>query len=342
MEPRAEVLVAIPRRSPVFAQLWSGHAERRAADGGLALRLIGDPLADEAAWRQALLGCDAVITSWGAPAFSAGLLAGNRRLRVLAHAAGSVADLVTPALYAQGVQVISANPVMAAGVAEWCLTMSLIGHSRLTAVAGLGGALPLRWAARDGYRSLRSATVGVWGFGAVARRYVELLRPLGPRAIAVTADYPCSAELAAAGLRELPLEELFDACDVVVLAAGLTAATSGRIGAGLLARLRDGATLINCGRARLVDEEALVATARQGRVTICLDVFHQEPPPADHPLAACANVVMTPHVGGIGTCAEYIPALLDQLAEFFAGRPLAGAISQERARTMTSHALARA
>lgn len=340
MDHRADLLIAIPRRDPVFARLWSARAEEQAARCGFRLAFIDAAPADAAAWRTALLGCDAVITSWGAPAFTAELLAGNRRLRVLAHAAGSVADLVTPALYAQGVQVISANPVMAAGVAEWCLTMSLIGHSRLAAVAGLGGAM--RWQAREVFRSLRSARVGVWGFGAVARRFIELLRPLAPRAIAVHADYPCSDELAAAGVQELALEELFATCDVVVLAAGLTDATVGRIDGGLLARLRDGATLVNCGRARLVDEAALVAAAQQGRFTICLDVFHQEPPPADHPLASCANVIMTPHVAGIGTTADYIPALLDQLDGFFAGRPLAGAISPERARSMTSHALARA
>lgn len=342
MDQRADLLIAIPRRDPVFARLWSARAEDLAARCGFRLAFIDHALADAAAWRTALLGCDAVITSWGAPAFTGDLVAGNRRLRVLAHAAGSVADLVTPALYARGVQVISANAVMAAAVAEWCLTMSLIGHSRLTTVAGLGGAMAMRWPGRDGFRSLRSASVGVWGFGAVARRFIELLRPLAPRAITVHADYPCSDELAAAGVQELALEELFATCDVVVLAAGLTAATAGRIDAGLLARIRDGATLVNCGRARLVDEAALVAAAQQGRFTICLDVFHQEPPPADHPLAACTNVIMTPHVAGIGTTADYIPALLDQLDGFFAGRPLTGAISAERARAMTSHALASA
>lgn len=343
MSPGPVVLVAIPRRQPLFAQLWSPHAAQLAADGGLQLRFLEEDPADRAAWQAALHGCEAAVTSWGAPSFDTDLLAGNERLQVIAHAAGSVADLVTPAVYDRGIQVISANEAMAAGVAEWCLTMSLIGFSRLLTVADLptSASTPaMHWPARHGFRTLRNARIGIWGYGAVARAYIALLRPLQPRGIAVCADHPCADELTAAGLESLSLDELCATCDVIVLAAGLTAATCERCDTSVLARIRDGATLINCGRARLIPESALLAAAQSGRFTLCLDVFHQEPLPADHPLHRCPNVIMTPHVAGLSTMGAFIPAVLAPLTGFFAGQPLSGAISRERALAMTSHTLA--
>lgn len=339
MGTRADVLIAIPRQGGHFAQLWNADAQAAAERNRLRVGFIDRAPDGPAAWQAALAACDAVITTWGAPRFDVAILPAGGRLRVLAHAAGSVADLVSPELYDRGIQVVSANPIMAEAVAEWSLQMCLLGRSRLLTVAGIGGAMPLRWQAREGFRSLHGARIGIWGYGAVARNLVRLLRPLRPRAIAIAPDYDCAAELAADGLAVCDLDALFADCDVVVLAAGLNPANVGRVGAAQLQRLQPGACVVNCGRARLVDEAALIAAAQAGGATFCLDVFHHEPPPPEHPLLACANVVCTPHVAGHGTMAAFVPGLLERLGTFFDGRPLPDAITRERALTMTSHAL---
>ena len=87
----------------------------------------------------------------------------------------------------------------------------------------------------------------------------------------------------------------------MVLAAPHTAATRGLIGAAELARMKPGAVLVNLGRGALVDEPALVAALRAGRIAgAALDVVREEPLPADSPLWDLPNVILTPHVSGLG------------------------------------------
>src|SRR5690606_22734212 len=105
------------------------------------------------------------------------------------------------------------------------------------------------------------------------------------------------------GPQELPfpaekvsLPELLARADHVVLAAALTPDTRHMIDAGALARMRDGATLVNIARGGLIDHDALTEEARRGRLRIALDVTEPEPLPADHPLLHLPNVLVVPHL----------------------------------------------
>ena len=117
----------------------------------------------------------------------------------------------------------------------------------------------------------------------------------------------------------------------MVLAAPHTAATRGMIGAERLARMKRGAVLVNLGRGALVDEPALVAALREGRIAgAALDVVRGEPLEAASPLWDLPNVVLTPHVAGLGPghWEGAVEQFAGNLALYLAGRPLRNVVDK--------------
>jgi len=123
------------------------------------------------------------------------------------------------------------------------------------------------------------------------------------------------------GIRYLPLDDLLAESDYVVLVVPHTPETEGLIGARQLARMKPSATLVNVGRGGLVDEDALFAALRDGKIAMAgLDVYRNEPLPDTSPLLTLPNVVLLPHMGG-GSYRGWeidIPAALDNIRRFFA------------------------
>jgi glycerate dehydrogenase len=141
---------------------------------------------------------------------------------------------------------------------------------------------------------LHGRTLGIIGFGAIGRGLADAARPLGMRLLAHgrrrPAELPADVEWAA------ELDPLLRAADVVSLHCPLTPETRHLINERTLARLKPSALLINTGRGPLVDEQALAAALRDGRLAgAAVDVLSSEPPPADHPLLGVPNCIITPH-----------------------------------------------
>lgn len=139
MKERARLLFCTPMDSADFPKLWSRDAEAAAERLGFQLDLLRTAPAGIGGWNRLLRGYDGAVTSWGAPQFNAELLEGNTRLRIVGHAAGSVADLVSDELFARGIKVVSANDTMAGSVAEWCLAASILGFGRALEFLRFGG-----------------------------------------------------------------------------------------------------------------------------------------------------------------------------------------------------------
>ncbi len=112
--------------------------------------------------------------------------------------------------------------------------------------------------------------------------------------------------------------------DVVVLITPLTAETRGLVDAAFLARMKDGALLVNVARGAVVDTDALTAEVRAGRLEAALDVTDPEPLPPEHPLWSLPGVLISPHVGGTSTAFEPRARRLiaEQLRRWAAGEPL--------------------
>jgi (S)-sulfolactate dehydrogenase len=123
------------------------------------------------------------------------------------------------------------------------------------------------------------------------------------------------------GAASLPLGSLLAEADVITLHVPLTDATRNLIDAQRLAQMKPGAILINTARGGIVDERALAAALRTGRLAgAALDVFDHEPLPAGSALAGCPNLILTPHIAGITreSNARVSMMIADKVAEILA------------------------
>lgn len=152
------------------------------------------------------------------------------------------------------------------------------------------------WQRRIG-RHLSGRTVGIVGCGHIGKEVVRLLAPFGCRILAHDIrDY--ADFYAAHGVEAVGLEDLLKTADVVSLHVPLDATTRGMIDAGRLALMRPDVILVNTARGGIVDEAALKAALREGRLAAAAcDAFAAEPP-ADADLLALPNFLATPHIGG--------------------------------------------
>ncbi|MFI9557712.1 2-hydroxyacid dehydrogenase [Nonomuraea endophytica] len=129
------------------------------------------------------------------------------------------------------------------------------------------------------------------------------------------------------GMDELP--ELLPRADVVVLLVPATADTAGMVDAAFLARMKDGALLVNAARGAVVDTDALVAELKSGRLKAAVDVTAPEPLPDGHPLWSAPGLLITPHVAGSTPASgrRMLRLVRSQLLRYLAGEPLNNVIS---------------
>lgn len=268
---------------------------------------------------------DVVVTGWNVPRLSARLLARAPRLRLLAHTGASVRAYVSAASWARGIRVTQAGAAMARPVAESSLALTLallhrVGRFDHALRTGRGWA-----AAKDApdRHELGGCPVGVIGASRTGRAYIALLTALGAE-VTVHDPYLTAGDAAALGVRRADLDTLLAESRVVAVHAPALPETRHLLGARELALLPDGAMLVNTARSWLVDEAALLAELRAGRIDAGLDVFDAEPLPTGHPFRTLPNVILTPHEAG-GTVESRARAgrlLIGEIDAFLAGRPL--------------------
>ncbi|HMF11086.1 MAG TPA: C-terminal binding protein [Gemmataceae bacterium] len=158
----------------------------------------------------------------------------------------------------------------------------------------------------DQMKALAEMTVGVVGFGRIGRAVVKRLLAFAGRVV-VADPYVGADTIQATGAEPTSLDDLFANSDLITLHCLLNAQTRGLINVQTLARTKRGVLLINVGRGGLVVTEALIAALTSGHVAAAgLDVFEQEPLPADSPLRAMENVVVASHIASVSARAMKI------------------------------------
>ncbi|CAL9429991.1 2-hydroxyacid dehydrogenase [Streptomyces pilosus] len=193
-----------------------------------------------------------------------------------------------------GVRLCNARGVHEASTAE--LALALI----LASLRGIPGFVRAQdrgeW--RGGFRpALADRTVLIVGYGSIGAAIEDRLVPFELARVARVARSARATERGPVHpLTELPA--LLPEADVVVLSTPLTETTRHLVDAGFLARMKDGALLVNVARGGVVDTKALLTELESGRITAALDVTDPEPLPSDHPLWRAPGVLVTPHVGG--------------------------------------------
>jgi len=172
------------------------------------------------------------------------------------------------------------------------------------------------------HTSLADSRIAVVGHGSIGRTIVRMLSGF---AVSVV---PFSRRGRDGALPVAQLPGRVGEFDVVILVLPLTAESAGMFDATMLARMRDGAVLVNVARGGVVDTDALVAELHAGRLSAALDVTDPEPLPVGHPLWSAPNCLITPHVGGDTTAFEpRMRALVTgQLDRLVRGEPLANVV----------------
>jgi phosphoglycerate dehydrogenase-like enzyme len=212
------------------------------------------------------------------------------RLRVISRAGVGYDTVDVEAATARGVAVCFAPDAPTVSTAEHAIALMLAvtkdigGWAKRLSAAEAGGLPGLE---------LDGRTLGLFGFGRIARRVAAVARALGMETIAhdpfVIADAPDTTLVHA--------DELWRRSDVVSLHAPATPSTYHVVDAAALAAMRPGSFLVNCARGSLVDQDALLDALERGHLAGAgLDVTEPEPLPADHPLRRHPRVVITPHI----------------------------------------------
>ncbi|HTS26381.1 MAG TPA: D-2-hydroxyacid dehydrogenase, partial [Bryobacteraceae bacterium] len=182
-------------------------------------------------------------------------------------------------------------------------------------------------------RELRGASLLVVGLGAIGSEVARLARALGMCVIAVTRSGRPSPELAGRVVPSSALDSLLPEADFVVLAAPETSETHHLMNAVRLAKMKPAAYLVNVARGSLVDEAALAAALRDGRIAgAALDVAGEEPLPESSPLWTLQNCLLTPHLSGASDSLweRQAELLLDNLDRWFSGRELRNRVDLTR------------
>ena len=266
---------------------WERLRERATVEG------FRDTLTDEAQLAQRLAPYEILVLIRERTRFPASLLARLPRLEVLALTGRNSGHVDVAAATEQGVFVTETQGSGSAAIEHTIgLLMAVVRRIPREDRAMREG----QWQTGLGVE-LAGKTLGILGLGRIGGRIAEFGKLLGMRVLAWGPTLT-DERAAASGVIRVPLETLFRESDVVSLHLRLSERTRGLVTAEHLSRMKPTAYLVNTARGPLVDEAALVAALREGRIAgAALDVFDVEPLPRGHPLLALDNVVLSPHMG---------------------------------------------
>jgi phosphoglycerate dehydrogenase-like enzyme len=307
---------------------WQDVARSSADWSRLAARadlvFFADAFASEDEAANSLADFDILLTMRERTPFPESLIRRLPKLRMIGITGAANASLDVGACTRHGVTVCNTAGGLGAPYATAELALGLMiaaaraipAADRTMRAGGFQRGLPVGI-------SLAGKTLGLVGLGRLGARLARYALALDMQ---VTAWSPnlTAAKAQEAGARLVSKSDLMSGSDAISVHMVLSPRSRGLIGPEDIARMKQGAILINTSRGPLVDEAALVAAVQAGKIIAALDVFDKEPLPQDHPFRASPHTVLTPHLGyGVAeTWALFYPQSVENAEAFLDGRPM--------------------
>lgn len=294
---------------------------------------------NQAQLTEAIKDVDILVTGWGFASCIGGPLHDNTSLKMIAHTAGSVGDLVDTEAYDKGITIVSGNKLFAESVAEGTIAYMMSALRKIpTEVYGL----------KEGHwrhpevpqtRGLLDREIGIIGYGMISQNLMRMLQVFRCR-FKIFSQFPMDEEFLKSvnATRVDTIEEIFSTCSIVSLHSALNEKTRNLIRKEHFELLPQNAVFVNTARGAIINqkemEEFLVG---RPDVTAILDVYTPEPPEADNVMRTLNNVYMLPHRGGPTN--DRFPhigrAVVEDIVRFGKGEPLKLEITREYASRMT-------
>jgi len=247
-------------------------------------------------------GLDAIITSWG--------------LRIDREVIGSLDKCVVIGVGSIGVDMVDVEAATEAGIVvtnvpdvfieevadhAMMLLLDVVRQTRLMARMAADGSWYKARPILSRTPRLFGRTLGLYGFGNAARCTARRAQAFGLRVIAAD-PYVSELEFTAQDVEPVSFEELLERSDYISIHAPHNRETEHAFDAAAFARMKPTAVVVNTARGPLIDETALIAALKDGKIAGAgLDVLEREPPDPSNPLLAMDNVVVTPHVASATT-----------------------------------------
>lgn len=278
---------------------------------------------------------------------TAGMIEEAPRLKIIARHGVGFDNVDVRAASEKGVWVTTTPGANAPAVAEHVFALAL-GVARRV-VEGSRAVIAGEWSTAKPRllgTQLQGKTIGIIGFGQIGQRVATLARGFG-MSIAVVDPILVADDVADSGIRLTNLDDLLESSDVVTLHVPLTPDTQHMINAAALERLRDGAILVNTSRGGLIDEAALEAEIRKGRILAGLDVVEGESTNMNNPVpdsqisVDLPGLVITPHIAGQSDQAmiDVGNAAVECIDATLAGREPAHAVNRQAISVSATHAV---
>jgi D-3-phosphoglycerate dehydrogenase / 2-oxoglutarate reductase len=244
---------------------------------------------------RAVAESDALITRSGT-AVTKELVGSGKRLRVIGRAGVGLDNVDVDACTERGILVINAPTANTMSATEHTMAMLLslcrnIPEAHASVKRG-------EWV-RSKFMGieLNGKTLGVIGLGRIGTRVTTRARAFGMRVVAYD-PYISPAVFERVNAEQVPLDKLLAEADVITVHTPLTDETRGMLGAGEIARMKDGVIALNIARGGIWEERALADALNSAKVAgAAIDVYESEPPGKEHPLVSAKNAILSPHIG---------------------------------------------
>ncbi len=276
---------------------------------------------------EAVSDCEGLIVR-SATKVTSELVDAAKNLRVIGRAGVGVDNIDVAAATARGIVVMNAPDGNTITTAEHTIAL-LVALARSVPQAN-SSLKSGKWERKNFIGTeLQGKTLGIVGLGRIGKIVAARARGLGMKIVAYD---PFVAQQQSRDLEIdiASLDQVLSQADFLTIHTPLTVETRGLIDANALAKMKDGARVINCARGGLVDEQALHDAISSGKIAgAALDVFVEEPPPTDHPLLSLSQVIVTPHLGASTTEAQEGVAftVAEQMRDYLVDGTLRGAVN---------------